>query len=491
MSKKIFLSYSRNDKDFAEKIAKRLERQGYVVWWDLTDIDGGDRWAKEIQDGIKNSEIMAIIVSPHSIKSEWVEKEFVFASKNDLKIVPLLYELCELPIWLLNLQYIDLIGSNYSRNFQQVLEAFEKYGRRAGDVKAVPPKVAKRISRLSPYWLLLLVIALLVILVAVLLNPIAPAQLPTPTQTITPSNTATLTPTETSPPTNTVTPLPPMDTATLAPADESTAIPSSTEASPPAPSETPTQEGLASVIRDESGAEMLLVEAGTFLMGSNTSESDEAPAHILLIDDFYIDKYEVTNADYKVCVDSQNCSLPKNTAFYLSAMDRNHPVVFVSWEMADQYCAWRDARLPTEAEWEKAARGTNNFIYPWGNKFDGGALNFCDMDCTKSWADQSVRDHYTMTAPVGLYPDGVSVYNIFDMAGNATEWVADWYAKDYYSNSPKENPLGPESGTDRVLRGGSWFDRYLGVRTFVRSHLRPNVAYNYTGFRCARDTAGE
>jgi serine/threonine-protein kinase len=232
---------------------------------------------------------------------------------------------------------------------------------------------------------------------------------------------------------------------------------------------------------------MLLVEEGTFLMGSDTADSDERPAHIVMLDNFYIDKHEVTNAEYKVCVDSLHCSLPKNTVFYVSPVYRSHPVVFVSWEMAAEYCNWRDARLPTEAEWEKAARGDDNYLYPWGNTFDGHALNFCDVECTYSWADKNYRDRYTMTAPVGIYPDGVSTYGLYDMAGNVAEWVGDWYAKDYYSRSPLANPTGPEEGIYRVLRGGSWYNAKLDVRTFTRSHLRPDVAYNYTGFRCASD----
>ena len=116
MAKNIFLSYSRKDKAFARKLAKDLENAGHVVWWDLTHIDGGDRWAREIEEGINQSEILAVIVSPNSINSEWVEKEFIFASKRGMKIVPLLYEHCELPIWLLNLQYVDIVGMNYAKN---------------------------------------------------------------------------------------------------------------------------------------------------------------------------------------------------------------------------------------------------------------------------------------------------------------------------------------------------------------------------------------
>ena len=155
MAKKIFLSYSRKDKAFVKKIAKDLNEAGYDVWWDLTDIEGGDRWARKIQEGINQSEILAVVVSPNSIASEWVEKEFAFASRRKMKIVPLLYEECELPIWLLNLQYIDIIGANYARNFHEILDTFERYGRRTGDVKPLPVNVRKKIGNIISSRLLI------------------------------------------------------------------------------------------------------------------------------------------------------------------------------------------------------------------------------------------------------------------------------------------------------------------------------------------------
>ncbi len=490
MSKKIFISYSHKDKKLTEKIAKDLEKVGHDVWWDITDLEGGDRWAKEIQEGITRSEVFLIIVSPASIISEWVEKEFIFASNKNMKIIPLLYEACEIPVWLLNLQYIDLREDSYDTNFQQVLNSIENYGRRAGDAKAEPPKFIRKVFTISRYWLLLVIAVFLAIIVLVLLNPFATTPISTPT----PSNTATQIFTETSEPsattsTNTIIPPTEDETETLAPTDsvEETPVVSQTSTRIPAPSETPTFIGLAPVKTDASGAEMLLVEAGTFFMGKDVSEVDERPAHIVSLSDYYIDKYEVTNADYKVCVDELACALPKTTTFYVSSLYRNHPVTFVSWENANDFCEWRDARLPTEAEWEKAARGTDAYNYPWGNDFNDEALNFCDVECEYSWADKSARDYYTTTAPVGLFPDGASVYGVLDMAGNTAEWVADWYAEDYYENSPILNPLGPETGLRRVLRGGSWYDRKYDVRTFKRDELRPNVAYNYTGFRCAAD----
>lgn len=231
---------------------------------------------------------------------------------------------------------------------------------------------------------------------------------------------------------------------------------------------------------------MVLVPAGSFTMGSEAGEPDERPIHVIGLDDYYIDKYEVTNAQYSKCVNALVCDLPNPTRLYTSTRLANHPLVFVSWDMAETFCEWRGARLPTEAEWEKAARGTGLLSYPWGNKFDGNLLNFCDINCTRTGANRSYNDHHDDTAPVGTYEGGKSPYGVYDMAGNVLEWVADWYARDYYANSPNMDPLGPDSGTYRVLRGGSWINNMDNVRTYVRAFLSPTAAYNYVGFRCAK-----
>jgi formylglycine-generating enzyme required for sulfatase activity len=206
------------------------------------------------------------------------------------------------------------------------------------------------------------------------------------------------------------------------------------------------------------------------------------------LDAYYIDKFEATNAQYLACEFDQRCNQPKNTRYYDDPNFSKHPVVFINWDMAANYCAWRGARLPTEAEWEKAARvsGTDMFNYPWGNRFNGTLLNFCDINCTQSGKDRSYNDGFSDTAPVGSYEGGKSPYGAYDMAGNVIEWVADWYDKDYYASSPSNNPQGPDDGTHRVLRGGSWYNNLYYVRTFVRTSLDPMVAYNYVGFRCAR-----
>jgi len=219
--------------------------------------------------------------------------------------------------------------------------------------------------------------------------------------------------------------------------------------------------------------EMVLIPAGEFLMGSDEFD-DEKPVHKVYLDDFYIDKYEVTNAQYKKFMDATGHKKPRywDNPNY-NAPDK--PVVGVSWEDAAAYARWAGKRLPTEAEWEKAARGGlvgKRFV--WGDEWPppSGAGNFDIGD-----------DGYEYTAPVGKFkPNG---YGLYDMAGNVWEWCGDWYDRDYYANSPGRNPKGPSSGEYRVLRGGSWyFNLTNNLRVANRNSLTPVSWSYYEGFRC-------
>jgi len=221
------------------------------------------------------------------------------------------------------------------------------------------------------------------------------------------------------------------------------------------------------------------VPAGEFLMGSDTwkdpnAEGDELPQHRLRLGEYWIGKYPVTNAQYKVFVDATGHPPPGHwEGGKIPAGKENHPVVNVSWHDAAAFCAWAGLRLPTEAEWEKAARGADGRIYPWGDKWDARKAN----------TSEGGRGG---TTPVGAYPAGASPYGALDMAGNVWEWVADWYGEGYYSQSPRENPLGPASGTYRVVRGGSWVLDLRDVRAAYRYRNHPDARLDNFGFRCAR-----
>ena len=223
---------------------------------------------------------------------------------------------------------------------------------------------------------------------------------------------------------------------------------------------------------------MVRIPAGKFRMGANEKFYDEKPVHTVHLDAYSMDKYEVTNRQYGEFMKATERAAPK----YWEERRYNQPdqpVVGVTWYDAEAYCKWAGKRLPTEAEWEKAARGTDSRKWPWGNEWDEKKCNWYDLDGSK--------DGYRYPAPVGSFPSGVSPYKVHDMAGNVWEWVNDWYDKTYYSQSPKRNPTGPDSGTSgKVLRGGSWIIMPFSLRTAYRNRSNLDYTFINIGFRCSR-----
>jgi formylglycine-generating enzyme required for sulfatase activity len=297
----------------------------------------------------------------------------------------------------------------------------------------------------------------------------------------------------------------------------SVAEPSATSAGAPSPS-TPPQVGDAELIPLPGGSEIerVFVPAGSFRMGSQTGDrADEQPAHRVALDAFWMGRQEVTNSQWaaftaytghattaeqegggynfiegeRVLVEGANWQHPQGPGSDIEGL-HDHPVVLASWADAAAYCAWVGGRLPTEAEWEYAARGEEALRYPWGNTFDGGKTNFCDRNCPSEAADGGWDDGYEFTAPVDAYAEGVSWVKALNMAGNVWEWVYDWYKEDFYRDEvePVENPTGPTKSTRyRVLRGGGWSSRADGVRSSIRHYFPPDRPDDVTGFRCAWD----
>jgi formylglycine-generating enzyme required for sulfatase activity len=218
---------------------------------------------------------------------------------------------------------------------------------------------------------------------------------------------------------------------------------------------------------------------------------DEYPLHTVYVDSFMIDKYEVTNAEYAACVTAGACpphySLGSysRTSYYNNPLYANYPVIYVDWFNAQAYCNWKDKRLLTEAEWEKAARSPLSRAFVWGDLAPSCSLTNFQNDGL-SPTQFCVGD----TSEIGAYPAGASPYGALDMAGNVWEWTADWYQYEYYSTSPSSNPTGPATGTAKVIRGGSWLHQRWDIRLSVRSSLTPYNAYsNFTGIRCGKSVA--
>ena len=224
-------------------------------------------------------------------------------------------------------------------------------------------------------------------------------------------------------------------------------------------------------VSPKDGMAMVSVPAGSFQMGSDNGNADEKPVHTVYLDAYWIDRTDVTNAMYAKCVGTGSCkeSSDKDNS---DLNGSQQPVVGVDWNNASAYCQWSGRRLPTEAEWEKAARGTDGRIFPWGDhEPDQNLLNF--------------TQNVGKTTDVGIYPAGASPYGALDMAGNVWEWVADWYDSSYYGSSPDHGPSGPSSGSARVLRGGSWRNDRDLVRSTNRDENNPADGGYSIGFRCA------
>jgi len=459
----IFISYSHHDTDYAHTLAENLQSTGLDVWIDER-MDYGSQWPHELQKQLDGCSAFILIMSPRSYVSEWVQSELQRAKRKVKPIFPLLLEGDEPWLSVESTQYFDVRGGKlpdakfYSAIGRVVSPAEGGAVQPPVDAgKPLKPKAPASAPKLRAEVVIGIIGAvatLLAALIPIIWSSLSKNSEPPPAGNVTsPSPTISFSETLNPNPTSEIT----------------SAIPSTT------PDGSNSDE-----ISDSKGVPMRLVSAGNFIAGSDSGYENERPVHNVYLDDFYIDKYEVTNAFYQVCVDDGACQPPNKTSsftresYYGNSQYANYPVVYVDWDDARAYCQWRGIDLPTEAQWEKAARGTDGRAYPWGNDIDETYANYND----------AVGD----TTEVGSYENGKSPYGVYDMAGNAWEWVADWYSDTYYLSAPLTNPPGPASGEFRVLRGGSWHDDKTIVSTSNRGWNQLEYFTNVDfGFRCAMD----
>jgi formylglycine-generating enzyme len=224
---------------------------------------------------------------------------------------------------------------------------------------------------------------------------------------------------------------------------------------------------------------MVQIPEGPFTMGSKDGDPDEAPEHQVYLGTYYMDKKEVTQAEYERFVKMTKRGKPFIPVFeddQAKILKPELPAMGMSWADADAYCKWAGKRLPTEAEWEKAGRGEGKRRYPWGDDFGSGHANV-DGD----------EDGFKYLAPPGSFESGRSPYGLYDMTGNVAEWVADTYSEQYYQKTPYRDPLGPEDGQHKVIRGGSWRETYHNARLSKRFQAKMWRTDTTIGIRCAKD----
>lgn len=461
---RVFLCHASEDKPLVRKLYKRLVAESWLdPWLDEVSLIPGQDWNLEINNATRKADAIIICLSKVSVVKEgYVNKEIRRAldisqekPEGVIYVIPLRLDDCD-PSFeqLKKLQWVDYFTPNAHESLLRSLRL------RAQNLKiSLVTKKTKRttsqkiLENRNLLWGFAGAIFLLGSFFLLNSKTVFSGSSTSPT----PSWTSTLTP---KPVTSTATPtrIPPTITLTLMP--------------------TP---GIGSTtIAKSDGMVLVYVPDGTFTMGYfGSDQGDERPEHQVYLDAYWIDKTEVTNAMYARCVANKKCNSPQslksNTRkkYYGNPEFDDFPVIYVSWEDAKKYCEWVGRDLPTEAQWEKAARGPDGRLYPWGNTQPKNTL--------LNYLRSGIKD----TSKVGSYPDGASIYGALDMAGNVYEWVNDWYSSVYYQSSPSENPLGPISGTFRVARGGAWGYDAEYARSSYRNRYTPDRSFFSYGFRCA------
>lgn len=485
----IFLSYSHIDMEIMQRLRDDLRAAGFTVWTDDVGLEPGTpSWQRAIEEAIQAARCIVVLLSPEAKQSRWVEIEVSTAEDFGLRVFPVLVRGDDRNAVLFRLrttQRVD-IRHDYQVGVQeQLIPALRRHLQKLKPIEVIETKSVKvleatkstrtespKVTKTEPvqsrkanelkqnkipytierpttdpsvftFFSLLNFMQLVTMFAAIILFiflfrvffsglsfqdfllGVAPTQVPMPATTV-------------------ITKTNPIDDAVY-----------------------------------------VWIPPGEFMMGSGVTDtlaiSTEGPQHKVSLEGFWIMRTEVTNGQYKQCVRVNKCTEPVNDRWDKSEFS-NYPVANINWYQANIYAEWVGGYLPTEAQWEKAARGKEDFIYPWGNEWDGNRLNYCDSNCLKenTWRDPTINDGYPQTAPVGSYPTGASPYGAFDMAGNVWEWTSSQWQYPYQADDICENASSKEK---RVVRGGSWFNERLRMRTAYRYRYCLDYQDDDVGFR--------
>lgn len=445
---KVFLCHAHSDKNAVRDLYMRLIKDDVDAWLDKEKLLPGQDWELEIRKAVREADVVVVCLSKQFNQAGFRQKEVRLAldtameqPEGEIFIIPARLEECDSLESLRKWHLVDLFVED---GYQKLMEALQMRAKRigAGNILKEPTSHISRPKLKTEY--IVAIIGLVGTICAAIISlggPILEKLLfPTVVSPVMVTSTIPVTPTIN-----------------------------------PWPTPTPYDGPLPTEITDEFGFQMEVVPAGEFLMGRDNAEYNERPLHKVYVEDFYIDKYEVTTAHYEMCVDKGICNPPSSkesfvpsSSYYGNPDYANYPVFYVDWNQAKTFCEWRGAQLPTEAQWEKAARGTDGRTDPWGEEIDCGNANYAS--CLRE------------TFRVGGYEQGKSPYGIYDMAGNVWEWVDSWYDA-YPGNLVPDLDYGTKY---RVVRGGSYSD-VDGVRSSSRDYYSPSTSSLVIGFRCAKD----
>ncbi len=427
-SRDVFISYASDkgdshasrDRQAADRVYEALETEGIRCWVAHRDILPGDDWLESIIEAVEKSKVVVLVFSSNANDSQWVKDEITMALDEKIKIIPFRIDDVSprggLKILKYRCQWLDAFTSPLEEHIEKLVNVVCRY-------LGKEPKIVKK-SKVSE-------------------QPEVPGK-------------KILVPKEM-----------PEDVKKIA-----------------------EKIGVQKVIKNDKGfweadysgdIIVVYIPEGEFKMGSNDYD-EEKPIHTVYLDGYWMGMYEVTLGQYKEFISDQGyAALPSYVSKYSPGDD--HPVTGVSWEDANAYCKWLSKKkglnfkLPTEAQWEKAARGSDGRKYPWGNNGPDETLaNFAE--------------NIGKPSLVGSYSNGASPYGLLDMAGNVWEWCYDWYDSGYYNKSPDRNPKGPDGGSNRVMRGGGWGNFDEGLRCAYRNYDRPSNRLVNLGFRLCQDSRG-